>query len=116
MRIKRGVAAHKRHKKIFKANKGYRGPCKNVFKRAMEAWLKAGQHAYIGRKLKKRTFRRLWIVRINNALEALGIKYSRFIHAQSKSGIKLNRKVISELAVNYPKTFNVLVEEIKKSS
>jgi large subunit ribosomal protein L20 len=116
MRIKRGVAAHKRHKKIFKANKGYRGPCKNVFKRAMEAWLKAGQHAYKGRKLKKRTFRRLWIVRIGNALKDFGINYSRFINAQLKSGVKINRKVLSEMAVNYPASFGVLVNEIKKSS
>ena len=112
MRIKRGVTSSKRHKKIIKANKGYRGPAKNVFKRAMEAWLKAGQHAYKGRKLKKRTFRSLWITRINNALREDGLKYSTFINSLNKSGITLSRKSLSELAVNYPNSFKAVVKEV----
>ena len=114
MRIKRGVTAHKRHKKIFKANKGYRGPYKNVFKRAMEAWLKAGQHAYKGRKQKKRDYRSLWIVRLNNALRQEGTTYSKFINKLTKKNIKLSRKTLSELAINHNNVFKVIVKEVSK--
>jgi len=114
MRIKRGVTAHKRHKKIFKANKGYRGPYKNVFKRAMEAWLKAGQHAYKGRKLKKRDFRSLWIVRLNNALRQEGTTYSKFINKLTKKNVKLSRKTLSELAINHSEVFKFIVKEVSK--
>jgi len=114
MRVKRGVAAHKRHKKLIKANKGYRGPYKNVFKRAKEAWLKAGQHAYKGRKLKKRTFRRLWIVRINNALRLQGTTYSKFIKFITDKKVGVNRKSLSEIAVRYPEVFTGIVKEVMK--
>lgn len=113
MRVKRGVTNHNRHKKIIKANKGYRGPMRNVFRRAMEGWLKAGQHAYVGRKLKKRQFKNLWVVRLNNAAREHGLKYSTFINLVKKAEIKLNKKVLSELAFNYPEVFKVLLLEVK---
>ena len=113
MRVKRGVTAHKRHKKIFKANKGFTNQTKNVFRRAKEAWIKAGQHAYIGRKLKKRQFRGLWIVRINAALDGFGVSYSKFMNKLTKAKVGLNRKVLSELAINQKEVFAEIVKKVK---
>lgn len=113
MRVKRGVAAHKRHKKIIKQAKGFRGKRKNVFKLAKNAVMKAGQHAYVGRKLKKRTFHQLWILRINNACRENEIKYSRFIYALELSGIVINRKMLSELATNNSEVFAEIVKKAK---
>jgi len=112
MRARSVVSARKRHKKIILANKGYRGPCKNVFRRAMEAWMKAGQHAYKGRKLKKREFRSLWITRLSNALRLEDVKYSIFINQLKKQSIELNRKMLSEIAVQYPVVFKEIVKKV----
>lgn len=113
-RVKRGVPAHKRHKKIMKAAKGYRGKRKNVFKLAKNAVMKAGMNAYRDRRLKKRSFHQLWILRINAACRGHEIRYSRFIHGLELAGIKINRKMLAELAVNDPDVFAKLVEEVKK--
>jgi len=112
-RVKRGVTAHRRHKKVLKLAKGYRGKRKNVFKLAKNAVMKAGTNAYRDRKLKKRTFHQLWILRINNACRELDIKYSRFIYGLELAGIEINRKMLSELAVNNPDVFKEIVELAK---
>ena len=113
-RVKRGVTAHRRHHKIVKAAKGFRGLRHKKFKQAKPAMMKQGLHSYEGRKNKKRVFRRLWIVRINAACRELGIKYSRLVDGLTKQGIAVNRKVLADLAVNDPATFKTIVEEAKK--
>ncbi len=113
MRVKGGTTTHARHKKILKSMKGARGKQKNVFRVAKQANMKAGKHAYIGRKLKKRTYRALWIQRLNAAVRAAGLTYSRFIDGLTKSKIAVNRKNLSELAINEPSTFAKLVEAAK---
>jgi large subunit ribosomal protein L20 len=114
-RVKGGPRAHKRHKKILKLAKGYRGTRSTNFRRAHEAVLRAGEHAFRGRKEKKRGFRRLWIARINGALTQHGINYSRFINGLGKANIELNRKMLSEMAIRDPKGFEEVVEKAKKS-
>ena len=113
-RVKRGVAAHAKHKKIMKLAKGYRGKRKNVFKLAKNAVMKAGENAYRDRRLKKRSFHQLWILRINAACRGHEIRYSRFIHGLELAGIKLDRKMLAELAVNHPDVFAQIVEAVKK--
>jgi len=115
-RVKGGVRARKRHKKILKAAKGYRLTRSKLFKRAHEAVIRAGEHAYTGRKLKKRDFRKLWIIRLNAALQEHGIKYNRFINAMTKATIQLDRKVLSELAIKDPKAFKEVVNKVKSFS
>lgn len=112
-RTKTGFTRRRRHKKIIKQTKGYRGTYNRLYKRAKEAFLHAGQYAYAGRKLRKRNFRRLWIMRINAALRQLdpGYKYSRFIHALKESEIELDRKILAELAVNHPQDFKTVVDK-----
>ncbi len=112
-RVKRGVPAHKRHKKIFKLAKGYRGKRKNVFKLAKNAVMKAGENAYRDRRLKKRTFHQLWILRINAACREHDLKYSRFIYGLELAGIEINRKMLSELAIHEPDVFKEIVEKAK---
>lgn len=112
MRVKRGVTAQKRHKKIRKLAKGYRLRNRTTFRTAKQAVMKAGMHAYRDRRLKKRTFRNLWIVRLNAALRAHGTTYSKFIYAMGQKGVLLNRKALSELAVNEPKAFTTLVKQV----
>ena len=112
-RVKRGTTTHRRHKKIIKAAKGYRGRRKNVFKLAKNAVMKAGMNAYRDRKLKKRTFHQLWVLRINNACRELDIKYSRFIYGCELAGMAINRKMLAELAVNDPDVFKEIVEKAK---
>ncbi len=112
-RVKRGVIKNKRRKKILKLTKGFRRPYSNKKKFAKEAILHAYKYAYIGRKQKKRNFRKLWQVRINAALREKGLKYSEFINLIKKQNIILNRKVLSELAQNYPEVFNKVLEEVK---
>lgn len=112
-RVKGGVTAHKRHKKIIKLAKGYRGKRKNVFKLAKNAVMKAGQNAYRDRRLKKRTFHQLWVLRINAACRTLDMKYSRFIYGLELAGIAINRKMLSELATNHPEVFKELVTKAK---
>ncbi|MFA6458539.1 MAG: 50S ribosomal protein L20 [Patescibacteria group bacterium] len=113
MRVKGGTTTRARHKKILKSTKGYRGRQRTNFRVAKQANMKAGEHAYIGRKLKKRTYRALWIQRLNAAVRAAGLTYSRFIDGLTKSKIVVNRKNLSELAINEPKTFEKLVEAAK---
>jgi|GEM_PF-48106 len=113
MRVKRGVTAHRRHKKIIKQAKGFRGKRKNVFKLAKNAVMKAGQNAYRDRRLKKRTFHQLWILRINAACREHDLKYSRFIYGLELAGIEINRKMLSELAINNADVFKEIVEKAK---
>ena len=113
-RVKRGVTKHARHKKVLEQAKGYRGRRKNTFRIANQAVEKAGQYAYIGRKLKKRQYRALWIQRINAAARANGTTYGRFMDGLNKAGITLDRKVLADMAANEPESFAVLAETAKK--
>lgn len=113
-RVKRGVTARKRHKKILKLAKGYRGRAKNCFRVAVEKVEKALRYAYRDRRNKKRDFRALWIQRINAAVRIHGIVYSDFMHGIKLIGSTLNRKMLSEIAINEPKAFEKIVEEVKK--
>lgn len=113
MRIKRGTVVRKRHKKLLKATKGYHGGRKNLYKQAKQAWIKAGQHAYMHRRTKKRDFRSLWIININAACRVNGIKYSEFIAGLKKNKIELDRKVLADIAENNPEEFAKIVKEVK---
>ena len=110
-RVKGGVTAHARHKKVLKKAKGYYGRRKNTFRAANAAVEKAGLYAYRDRKAKKRTFRALWIQRINAAVREEGLTYSRFISGLAKAGIELDRKVIADIAMNEPVAFKGLVAQ-----
>ena len=110
-RVKRGVAAHARHRKVLKAAKGYYGRRKNTFRIANQAVEKAGQYAYRDRRTKKRNFRALWIQRINAGTRELGLTYGRFIDGLRKAGIEVDRKVLSDLAIHEPEAFKALVEK-----
>ena len=112
-RIKRAVMTKKRRNKILKAAKGYWGAKSKHFKMAKQAVMKSGNKAFIGRKLKKRDFRALWITRISAQAKANGMQYSRFMNGLKKSGINLNRKMLAELAVNDKEAFAALVETAK---
>ena len=112
-RVKRGVTAHAKHKKVFKAAKGYYGRRKNTIRAAKPAVEKAGQYAFRDRKRKKRTFRALWIQRLNAAVRPFGINYSRFIAGLSKAGVLVDRKVLSDLAIAEPAAFQAIVERAK---
>lgn len=114
MRVKRGIVRARRHKKIKKLTKGYQGLGRTTFVKAKERLIKAGQHAYMDRKKKKRNFRSLWIVRLNAAIRETGSKYSVFIDQLNKKGIKLDRKTLSELAIHEPEAFKKLVEQVTK--
>lgn len=112
-RVKRGVTARNRHKKILKMAKGYRGRSKSCFKTAKQSVEKGLQYAYRDRRVKKRDFRRLWIARINAAARDCGLSYSRFIDGLKKAGVELDRKVLSDLAVTDPAGFKSLAETAK---
>jgi large subunit ribosomal protein L20 len=112
-RVKRGVTARARHKKILALAKGYRGRRKNVYRVAKQAVMKAGQYAYRDRRAKKREFRRLWIARINAASRALGLTYSRFMAGLKKAQIEVDRKVLADLAVHDPAAFGSIVDKVK---
>ena len=112
-RVKRGVTAHARHKKVLALAKGFRGRRKNVFRVAKQAVMKAGQYAYRDRRNKKRDFRRLWIARINAATRELGLTYSQFINGMTKAGITLDRKVLADIAVHDKAAFAGIVEQAK---
>jgi len=114
-RIKGALATRKRRNKMLKLAKGYWGSKSKHFKMAKQAVLKSGNYAFIGRKQKKRDFRSLWITRISAQCKAEGINYSRFMYGLKKSGIELNRKMLSELAINDKKAFAQLVETAKKA-
>ena len=112
-RVKRGVTAHARHKKVLTQAKGFRGRRKNVFRIAKQAVMKAGQYAYRDRRTRKRVFRRLWIARINAAARASGVTYSKFMAGLKKANIDIDRKVLADLAVNDPAAFSGIVEKVK---
>jgi len=112
-RVKRGVVARRRHKKILKQAKGYYGARSRVFRVAKQAVIKAGQYAYRDRRNKKRTFRSLWIARINAASRANGINYSRFIAGLKKAEINLDRRVLADIAVHDKPAFTAIVEQAK---
>lgn len=114
-RSRNKVPAHARHKKIIKAAKGFRGTRKSNFRTASAAVWKSGTYAYVGRKVKKRTFRSLWIQRINAAVRVHddSMTYSRFIGGLAKAGVEMDRKVMSDLAIREPEAFGALVEKAK---
>ena len=114
-RVKRGVTAHARHKKVLKKAKGYRGARSRTFKTANQAVMKAGQYAYRDRRQRKRQFRALWIARINAAARDCGMSYSRLINGLSKAEIDVDRKVLADIAVHDSKAFSVLAEKAKAS-
>jgi large subunit ribosomal protein L20 len=112
-RVKRGVVAHARHKKVLKQAKGYYGARRKVYRVAKQAVIKANQYAYRDRRQRKRQFRRLWIVRINAASRQFGLSYSRFMDGLNKAGIEVDRKVLADLAVHDIAAFGALVEKAK---
>jgi len=114
-RVKGGVTAHARHKKVLKKAKGYYGRRSNTFRTANAAVEKAGLYAYRDRKAKKRTFRALWIQRINAAVREEGLTYSRFIAGLSKAGITLDRKVMADIAMNEPAAFKGLIAQAQSA-
>ena len=115
VRIKRGNVARKRRKKILQLAKGYRGAHSRLFRVANQQVMKALRYSYVGRKQKKRVFRRLWITRINNMSRINGIPYSQLIHNFKRSNIDLNRKMLSQIAILDAPTFSQLVEASKSS-
>ena len=114
-RVKRGVTTHRRHKKILKLAKGYRGSKSKLYRVANQQVMKSGNYAYTHRKLKKREFRQLWIARINAAARENGTSYSRMVHGLKVAGVDINRKVLAEIAITDPAAFTDLAELSKKS-
>ncbi len=114
-RVKRGVTTHARHKKVLKAAKGYYGRRKNTIRIAKQAVEKANQYAFRDRKRRKRTFRALWIQRLNAAVRPFGLNYSRFIAGLGKAGITIDRKVLSDLAIREPAAFEAIVGQVKSA-
>ena len=112
-RVKRGVVAGRRHKKILKKAKGYYNARRKVFRVAKQAVIKAGQYAYVGRRLKKRDYRALWIQRINAAARGFGLSYSRFISGLQKAGIEIDRKALADVAVHDIAAFGAIAEKAK---
>ncbi len=112
-RVKRGVTAHAKHKKVLKQAKGFSGRRKNTIRIAKQAVEKANQYAFRDRKRKKRTFRALWIQRLNAAVRPFGLTYSRFIDGLNKSGLVIDRKVLSDLAIHEPAAFEAIVGKVK---
>jgi large subunit ribosomal protein L20 len=114
-RVKRGVIAGARHKKILKKAKGYYNARRKVFRAAKQAVIKAGQYAYRDRRAKKRDFRSLWIVRINAAARLHGLSYSRFMAGITAAGLLIDRKALADLAMHDPNAFGVIAERVKSS-
>lgn len=114
VRVKRGVTTRKKHKKVMKATKGMKGVRTSSIKKAKEALAKALSYSYRDRRTKKREFRSLWIIRLNNALDKQGISYSSFIKMLKDKKIEIDRKILSDIAVNNPDVFDKVVEEVKK--
>jgi large subunit ribosomal protein L20 len=112
-RVKRGVQAHAKHKKVLKSAKGYYGARRKVFRVAKQAVIKAGQYAYRDRRVKKREFRALWIQRINAAARMCGMSYSRFVDGLNKAGIEVDRKMLADIAVHDMPAFEQLAEKAK---
>ena len=115
-RVKRGVTAHARHRKVIAAAKGYYGRRKNTFRVAKQAVERAGQYAHRDRRNRKRVFRALWIQRINAAVRLQGLTYSRFMDAMAKSGVAVDRKQLADLAVREPEAFAALVKQVSQQS
>ena len=116
MRVKTGTTRKARHRRVIKRTKGFRMTKGRLYKVSKEADLHAGQYAYIGRKLRKRDMRKLWIMRINGALKAIDekLQYSRFINNLSKAKVELNRKMLSEIAISDPTTFKKILDKVTK--
>ena len=114
-RVKRGVTSHAKHKKVLDQAKGFYGRRKNTIRVAKQAVEKSMQYAYRDRKNKKRTFRALWIQRINAAVREFGLTYSRFIDGLSRAGIEIDRKVLSEIAIHEPDAFKAIVDKVKSA-
>ncbi len=112
-RVKGGVNAKKNHKNVLKQAKGYFGSKHTLYRTANQAVIKSMQYAYVGRKLRKRQFRQLWIARINAACRSNGTNYSRFMAGLKKNNIEINRKMLSEMAIHQPEDFKALVEQVK---
>ncbi len=112
-RIKRGVVAHAKHKKVLRENRGYRGSKHKLTKVAKEANLHAGQYAYAGRKNRKRDFRQLWILRISQAVRNFGMNYSGFMSKLKKANILLDRKTLATMVTKEPETFKTIVDKVK---
>ena len=112
-RVKRGVTAHAKHKKVYKATKGHYGRRRNTIRIAKQSMEKAQQYAFRDRKVKKRTIRALWIQRINAAVRPFGLTYSKFIAGLDKAGITIDRKILSDLAIREPASFQAIVEKVK---
>ena len=114
-RVKRGVTSHAKHKKVLKQAKGFYGRRKNTIRIAKQAVEKANQYAFRDRKRRKRTFRALWIQRINAAVRPFGLNYSKFIDGLAKAGITVDRKVLSDLAIHEPVAFEAIVQKAKSA-
>ncbi|MCJ7421150.1 50S ribosomal protein L20 [Sphingomicrobium astaxanthinifaciens] len=114
-RVKRGVTTRAKHKRILKEARGYYGRRKNTIRIARQAVEKAGQYAYRDRKVKKRSFRALWIQRINAAVRAEGLTYGRFMHGLKLAGIELDRKVLADMAMHEAEAFSAIVAQVKKA-
>lgn len=112
-RVKRGVTSHARHKKVLSLTKGFRGGRSKLIREAKSSLLHAGEYAFAGRKLRKRDMRRLWIIQLGNAVRAEGLSYSKFINQLKTKDIKLDRKILAELAVNHPDDFKQILGQIK---
>ena len=112
-RVKRGVTSHAKHKKVYKAAKGFYGRRKNTIRAAKAAVDKAGQYAYRDRKVRKRQFRSLWIQRINAAARVEGLTYARFIHGLDLAGIEMDRKVLADIAGNDPTAFKAIADKVR---
>ncbi len=114
-RVKRGVEANRKHKKILKQAQGYYGARSRVFRVAVQAVTKAGQYAYRDRRVKKRTFRRLWITRINAQSRVEGLSYSKLMNGLQKAGVELDRRVLADLAVHDKEAFHAVVKQAKSA-
>lgn len=114
MRVKRGVTTHAKHKKIFRANKGYRMTKRRLIRVAKQAYLHAGEYAYAGRRQRKRDFRRLWITRISEAVKENGLSYSAFMSKLKSANIELDRKVLANLIVENPEVFEEIVDSVRE--
>lgn len=114
-RVKRGVTAHAKHKKVLKKAKGYYGARSRIYRVANQAVIKASQYQYRDRRQRKRQFRKLWITRINAAVRIYGMSYNSFIHGLKKACISINRKILSDLSISDKKTFEIIVEKSKLS-
>ena len=112
-RIKRGIMTRKHHRKILNRAKGYWGSKSRKIRQANEAVMHAGQYAYRDRRVRKRVFRRLWIARINAAARALGLTYSRLVNGLDRAGVKVDRKIMAELAISHGSAFGAIVEQAR---